>query len=99
MAELPHVAWINQAIRQQGRSGCLVVNDSELSLNAVKAGIGKSLFPCLIADREPGLRRLGGPGSVLNRELWLLVNPSYKQVARIKAVTAWIEGIFGTRSL
>ncbi len=58
MAALPHAAWIDRAVGRQGQPASLVVNDSELALNAVKAGIGKSLLPCLIADREPGLRRL-----------------------------------------
>ena len=95
MAELPHVAWINRAVSRQGHPASLAVNDSELALNAVKFGIGKSLLPCLIADRESGLRRLGDKSPVLKREVWLLVNPGDRHVPRIRAVTAWIEGVFG----
>lgn len=95
MAGLPHVAWINRAVSRQGHPAGLAVNDSELALNAVKFGIGKSLLPCLIADRESGLRRLGDKAPVLKREVWLLVNPGDRNVPRIRAVTAWIEGIFG----
>lgn len=97
MAGLPHAAWINRAVGRQGHAASLAVNDSELALNAVKIGLGKSLLPCLIADRESGVRRLGGKAPVLKREVWLLANPCDRHVARIKAVTAWIEGIFGAR--
>lgn len=98
MGKLPHAAWINRAVGRQRRSASLTVNDSELALSAVQAGIGKSLLPCLIADRETGVRRLGGDAPVLKREVWLLVNPAYSRVARIKVVTAWIEGIFSAKS-
>lgn len=99
MGGLPHAAWINRAVSRERHPARLAVNDSELALNAVKAGIGKSLLPCLIADRESGLRRLGGKAPVLKREVWLLVNPAYKHVARIKAATAWIEGIFSEKQI
>ena len=93
MSSLPHVAWINRAIKSSGFDPALIVNDSEIALHAINQGHGKSLLPCLIADREPGLRRVSGATPVLERELWLLVNPSLRHLARIKAVVTWIEGL------
>ena len=93
MSALPHVAWINRALKQEGARAALTVNDSEVALHAIKAGIGKSLLPCVIGDREPGIKRLSGESPVLDRECWLLVNPSLRHLARIKAVIAWIEGV------
>jgi len=57
----------------------------------VCAGLGRSLLPCFLAGREPGLRQVGKP--VLARELWLLVHPELRPQARIAAVIAWLEAI------
>ena len=47
MISLPHVAWIEKTIKldREGRPS-LTVNDSDVALHAIKAGIGKSLLPC-----------------------------------------------------
>ena len=91
MGALPHVAWINKAIKlDQDTPPSLVVNDSEVALYAIKAGVGKSLLPCAIGDRESGLIRLSGQTPILDRELWLLVLPELRNLARIKAVIEWL---------
>jgi len=49
------------------------VNDAEALLEAVIAGLGRSLLPCVIADGDPRLRRIGVKRrAALSRELWLL---------------------------
>jgi len=98
MALLPHVAWIERAIRQEGGRPALIVNDSDVALQAIKQGHGKSLLPCLVADREPGLKRVSSATPVLERELWLLVNRSLRHLARIEAVVEWIEDLFAAAS-
>ncbi|MFA5950935.1 MAG: LysR family transcriptional regulator [Hyphomicrobium sp.] len=92
MAKLPHVVWLDRAIRKQenGRSA-LTVNDSEVALHAIRAGAGKSLLPCCIGDASPDLIRLSGPSPVLHRELWLLIHPDAKDLARIRTTVDWIE--------
>ncbi len=37
------------------------------------------------------MRRLEGPTPVLDRELWLLVLPEFKALARIRAVVDWLD--------
>jgi DNA-binding transcriptional LysR family regulator len=94
MAHLSHAAWMTRA-KQDERAGppFLIANDSEVILHSVCAGLGKSVLPCVIADREPGVVRLSGETPVLSRELWLLVHPELKHLARIKVVVAWLEQI------
>jgi DNA-binding transcriptional LysR family regulator len=94
MMVLPHVAWIEKAIRlDRGAPASLTVNDSEVALHAIRAGIGKSLLPCVVGDRERGLRRPDDATPVLDRELWLLVLPEFTALARIRAVVDWIEDL------
>jgi len=94
MAALPHVGWIDRAIKLDGAGPpSLTVNDSEVALHAIRAGVGKSLLPCAIGDPEPGLMRLSGPVPILDRELWLLVLPELRSLARIRAVIDWIDAL------
>jgi DNA-binding transcriptional LysR family regulator len=65
------------------------------ALEAVIAGLGRSLLPCVIADADSRLQKLGGKlrGSVLSRELWLLTHSELRTFGRIEAVVEWIEQI------
>lgn len=65
--------------------------DAETLFAAVRAGLGKSLLPCAVAEREPGVRRLDRAAPVLARELWLLVHSDLRRLARVAAVIGWIE--------
>src|SRR5262249_52113341 len=94
MLELPHAAWLHEAIRAEGTVPGLVVNDADVALCAIEAGLGKSLLPAAIGDSTPGLSRLSGEEAILEREVWLLVLPELKHLSRIKAVIAWLEKVF-----
>jgi DNA-binding transcriptional LysR family regulator len=90
---LPHVRWMAEAIKREPQAGTpLIVNDSELAIHAVGAGLGRSLLPCWIGDRDSNLARLSDQEH-LTRELWLLVHPDLKHLARTRAVVAWIERV------
>lgn len=93
MAGLPQAQWLAHAARRQGHPPSLAVNDAEGLLQAVRAGVGKSLLPCLIADREPGLRRVE-TATTLSRELWLLVHADLRPLARVAAVINWLDQVF-----
>jgi DNA-binding transcriptional LysR family regulator len=91
---LPHTRWLAKVIKDEPEAGpTIIVNDSDVIVHAIRAGLGRSLLPSCIGDREPGLTRLSGRKPVLSRELWLLVHPELRHVARIAAVTAWIEEV------
>jgi len=94
LGHLPQARWI---ARQAGAAlAPLAVSDAEALVHAIRAGLGKSLLPCLIADRERGLKRLGE--AVLQRELWLLAHREQRHHGRVAAVIAWIEELVKARS-
>jgi DNA-binding transcriptional LysR family regulator len=68
----------------------LAVNDAESLFHAVRAGLGKSLLPCFVADGAADLRRLSGAKSVLSREVWLLTHAELRRQARMVAVIDWL---------
>jgi DNA-binding transcriptional LysR family regulator len=88
LGHLPQARWM-AAAAQDGEPAPLLVNDAEAIVHAVCAGIGKSLLPCFVGEREPRMRRLGR-GVVLSREIWLLVHRDLRPQARIAAVLDWL---------
>ena len=59
-------------------------------LAAVRAGLGRAVIPCYLADDTPGLRRLSGPVPVASRELWIVLPAPAKDVPRIRVVADWL---------
>ena len=91
MADLPQWRWMADEARRHGAvSPSLTANDAEAILRGVQAGLGKSLLPIAIADRELGLVRLDGGPAALSRELWLLVHPDLRHLTRIRVVMDWL---------
>jgi DNA-binding transcriptional LysR family regulator len=96
MAHLPQARWIAaNAARNDERIATVHVNDAEAMLEAVSAGLGRSLLPCIVADGDSRLRRINAMRRVpvLARELWLLVHSELRKLDRIEAVVNWIEQI------
>ena len=91
MADLPQRQWIAKQIsRGDGASPIMTANDAEAIFQAVRAGLGKSLLPIAIADRDGDLVRLGARSVVLSRELWLVVHPDLRHLTRIRVVMDWV---------
>jgi DNA-binding transcriptional LysR family regulator len=92
MAHLPQARWI-AAAANDGTIAAVRMNDGEAVLEAVIAGLGRSLLPCVVADGDKRLKRLGARGrpSALDRELWLLAHSEMKTLGRVEAVVDWIE--------
>jgi DNA-binding transcriptional LysR family regulator len=65
-------------------------------LQAIRAGLGKSLLPCFVADGACGLRRLSAEVA-LSRELWLLTHGELRHQARMASVVAWLADVVAAR--
>ncbi len=94
MADLPQWRWIAERASRDGeRSAPVFVNDAEAILQSVNAGLGRSLLPVAIADREPGLVRLEAGPPPLSRELWLMVHPELRELTRMRVVMDWLASL------
>jgi DNA-binding transcriptional LysR family regulator len=83
LAALPEARWLEQ--RAQGARFVMRSNRVDLLLTATSSGMGLAVLPCYLADAEPGLVRLLGPGDVVMRELWLVLHRDSRRVGRIRA--------------
>lgn len=54
--------------------------------HACNAGAGLAVLPCFIGDRQPALRRVGGPIDACANDLWILTHPDLRDTVRIKTV-------------
>jgi DNA-binding transcriptional LysR family regulator len=98
MAHLPQARWTAKAALKEGGFAAISVNDADTLVQAVQAGLGRALLPCLIADRVEGIARVAVNGPALpEREIWLLTHPDLRPLARVAAVLAWIDAIFQGR--
>ncbi|MEQ9332512.1 LysR family transcriptional regulator, partial [Thalassobaculum sp.] len=96
MADLPPARRMMELAARDGRPMAgLRVNDGGGLLQAIRAGIGRGLLPRLVGDRAAGLARLDDPDAVLERELWLMIHPELRGLARVRAVVAWLDAVFG----
>ena len=94
MANLPQWRYMaDRPVRDRETPPPVTVNDAEAIIQSVKAGLGKSLLPVAIADREPGLVRLGVDPPPLSRELWLMVHPELRNLVRIRVVVDWLVSV------
>jgi len=87
LSHLPQARFIAAAARAEDTAP-LLLNDAEAIVQAVRAGLGKSLLPCFVGEREPGLKRLGRVA--LARDIWLMVHRDLRAQARIAAVIDWV---------
>jgi DNA-binding transcriptional LysR family regulator len=94
MRDLPQARWMAERTATDPASqATLAVNDTEAILAALRAGLGKSLLPVFIGDSDAGLVRVDDCVS-LSREVWLMVHPDLRHLARIRAAIDWLDEIF-----
>ncbi|MQM37098.1 HTH-type transcriptional regulator YofA [wastewater metagenome] len=58
---------------------------------AVREGIGAGVLPCYLGDAEPRLTRLTAPVPELAMDLWILMHPDLRGVARIRAFATFMR--------
>ncbi|MBP2230884.1 DNA-binding transcriptional LysR family regulator [Azospirillum agricola] len=61
------------------------VNSVATLVEAVRAGVGFGLLPCVLADRMPDLRRVGPPVEDFGVRVWLLTHRDLRMMGRVRA--------------
>lgn len=89
-AHLPQARWL-AAVGADG-SG-LRVADAETALEAVAAGLGRTLLPRILGDADARLRRLDIADGRPEREVWLLSHAEDAGRGAIAAAKAWLRSV------
>lgn len=94
MRDLPQSRWLaSETVRKGHSNSAVCVNDGETLLNCIAAGLGKSLLPVIIGNRNDTLVRVPASTKSVSRELWLMVHPSLRDLVRIKTTITWIKDV------
>lgn len=88
LAHLAQAKWMRENVREERVT---IQLDSLLGMvTAVRSGMGLGMLLCFLADGERDLVRLAEPVNELDTDLWILIHPALKGVARIKAFTDFL---------
>jgi len=96
MAHVPQARWIAKTAKDENVTLANVkVRDGESLFEAVSTGLGRSLLPVRVADRDKRLARVRSANAspILSRELWLLGHRDQLKLPHIKVVVSWINVI------
>lgn len=81
------------AVRAAGWDGASVVSRcgalSQL-VALLRAGAGVAALPCIVGDREPGLKRLRD-APLVSGELWLLMAPEVRYARRVRLLAEYLK--------
>jgi DNA-binding transcriptional LysR family regulator len=95
MSFLPQARWMSEYLKSgNGRISNIRPSDLEGVIEAIAAGLGRSVIPKVIAAKDRRLRELPEPRPDLLREVWLMQHSDQTGLARMMAVSRWIEKVF-----
>lgn len=80
----PHDEWL--AAHAPKARVVLRANRQHTLIEAVRAGIGLGILPCISADADPALARILGPSEVFSRDLFVVMHPDVRHKRRVRAV-------------
>jgi DNA-binding transcriptional LysR family regulator len=78
-----HRAWTKQASGDMPHR--FYVDDTLLTLAALREGMGISILPCFMGDPDPLLIRYSAPQPEWDLGLWILLHPDLKRTSRVLA--------------
>jgi len=78
-----HRSWTKQECGDRPHRFC--VDDTLLTLAALREGMGISILPCFMGDSDPELLRYADPRQEWDLGLWILLHHDLKRTARVLA--------------
>jgi DNA-binding transcriptional LysR family regulator len=93
-AHYPTARWVQQRAREAGDPITLRASTGAMHLAAIRAGAGRGIQPCFIADADPLLERLTPPIPEIAAEYWVIVHRDLRRAACVRAVMDWVRQLF-----
>lgn len=84
-----HMSWTKEACPDKDH--VFYVDDTLLTLAALKSGAGLAYLPCFMGDQEPALARFRAPDKQHDLELWLLYHRDLRRTKRVKLFREHIQ--------
>jgi DNA-binding transcriptional LysR family regulator len=90
----PMPRWVEQHLQETGASIAFRASDMPMQLTAIRAGAGRGILPCFIADEDPLLERVSPPVPETSCEYWLIVHRDLRRAACVRAIMDWVQALF-----
>lgn len=91
-AHFAEARWLEQCVPQARVA--LRTNSRDVQLAAARAGLGVICLSRYMADRQPDLVRIEGPGPAPVREIWLGVHEDLRRMPRMRAMIEALDAEF-----
>ena len=85
-----HQSWTNVACPDHHHS--FFVDDTLLTLAALKQGLGLAYLPCFMGDSDERLERFRAPDPTHDLGLWLLYHPDLRRTKRVRVFREHMVG-------
>ncbi|MBK7948276.1 MAG: LysR family transcriptional regulator [Deltaproteobacteria bacterium] len=93
MRHIPAARWMRENV-PDAHVACRVATGVAL-LAAVRDGVGIAHLICLLADSDPGLRRIRPPEKSLETSLWLLTHEDLASTGRVRVFLDYMADAIG----
>jgi DNA-binding transcriptional LysR family regulator len=97
LAHLDQAKWLRKHVAAERVA--LRLDSLSAMVEAVCQGVGAGMLLCPLADARPELVRLAPPDPALDTQVWVLSHPDLRQVARVRALTAFLCEALGASPL
>ncbi|MBL4749692.1 MAG: LysR family transcriptional regulator [Amylibacter sp.] len=87
-----HTSWTKDACPNNDHN--FFVDDTLLTLAALKAGAGLAYLPCFMGDSEPSLARFRPPEAKHNLGLWLVYHRDLRRTKRVRLFREHMQSEF-----
>lgn len=91
LAALASQVWLSQRLTKAPVLRC---SQTLQFLDAVKSGVGLTILPQMIGNREAGLMRVSEPIQVGHDDIWLIVHENQRSAPAVRAVINWLVPLF-----
>lgn len=91
-----HQSWTNEACPDHRHS--FFVDDTLLTLAAMKHGLGLAYLPCFMGDGDDRLERFRAPDPIHDLGLWLLYHPDLRRTKRVRVFREHMIARIGDQS-
>jgi len=93
-AHYPTARWVQERLHDSGGAVALRASGMPMQLTAVRAGAGRGILPCFVADEDPLLERITPLLPEIAAEYWVIVHRDLRRAACVRAVMDWVRRLF-----
>jgi DNA-binding transcriptional LysR family regulator len=93
-ADYPTARWVQERVRDSAGAVALRASGMPMQLAPIRAGAGRGILPCFVADEDPLLERITPRLPEIAADYWVIVHRDLRRAACVRAVIDWVRRLF-----